>query len=168
MMARALFWGSVLAGLVATGVAWFLLPDRVPMHFGASGEVDRWGSRTESVVWMGLMTVFMALLFWGLAILVPRAPETLLNIPQKDKQWWLSSSERREELNRRVVPDIYGMGAATMVLLTGLYLMIMVQAQREQPALGGWFWVMVAVYLVGLLGYTGYMIAVRYRAPRDS
>ncbi len=166
-MARVIFWITVLAGLGATVIAWFVLPDRVPMHFGPSGEVDGWGSRTESVIWMGLMTVFMALVFWGLATLVPRAPETLLNIPQKDKQWWLSSAERRQVLNRRIVPDIYGMGAATLLFLTGLWVMIVAQAQREQPGLGGWFWVMVAVYLVGLLGYTGYMIAVRYRTPRQ-
>lgn len=43
----------------------------------------------------------------------------------------------------------------------------MSQAHRRQPVLGPWFWVSIAVYLVGVLAYTGYLIAVRYGNPRD-
>ena len=95
-MSRVIFWVSVLAGLATAVVAWFVLPDRVPMHFGGSGEVDRWGSRTEAVVTFAVMIVGLALLFWVLTIMVPRMPEDLLNIPSRDKQWWLAIPERRQ------------------------------------------------------------------------
>ena len=51
--------------------------------------------------------------------------------------------------------------------MTGIEIMTMVQAHRMHPALGPGFWVMMSIHLVGVLGYTGYMLAVRYRAPRD-
>ena len=166
-MSRIFFWISVVAGLATTVVAWFVLPERVPMHFGGSGGVDRWGSRTEDVVTTGAIIGGLALLFWVLTIVVTRAPESLLNIPARDKQWWLATPQRRTELNRRIVADLHVIGGATLLLIVGLEVMTMVQAHREHPSLGPWFLIMVAVYLLGVLGYTGYMIAVRYRSPRD-
>ena len=59
------------------------------------------------------------------------------------------------------------MGAATILLLVGIEVLTMQQARRAHPALGTWFWVTVSVYLVGVLGYVGYLLAVQYRAPRD-
>ena len=165
-MARLAFWVSVLAGLAAVTVAWFVLPDRVPMHFGESGQVDRWGSRTEYVVSMGAIIGGLALLFWVLTIVTPRIPESMLNIPSRDKQWWLATRERREELNRRVIEDLHVIGAATLLLIVATEVITMSQADRSQPTLGPWVWIMLAVYLVGMLGYCGYLVAVRYRAPQ--
>ena len=167
-MSRVIFWVSVLAGLAAAVIAWFVLPDRVPLHFGGSGEVDRWGSRTEAVVTFAVMIGGLALLFWVLTIMVPRMPEELLNIRARDKQWWLATPERRQELNRRVVRDLHVMGAATILLLVGIEVLTMQQARQAHPALGPWFWVMVSVYVVGVLGHVGYLLAVQYRAPRDN
>ncbi|MEO7130545.1 MAG: DUF1648 domain-containing protein [Dermatophilaceae bacterium] len=165
-MARAAFWLSVLTGLVVTVVAWFVLPDRVPMHFSGSGQVDQWGTRTEAVVTMGAILGGLALLFWVLIIVIPRIPESLLNLPAPDKEWWLATPGRHAELNRRVVGDLHTLGAATLLLVIVDGVITMSQAHRPHPALGPWFWVIIAVYLVGLLGYTAYMITVRYRAPR--
>lgn len=135
------------------------------MHFGKSGDVDRWGSRTEEVITQGVIVVGLVLLFWVLTILVPRMPETLLNIPARDKQWWLATPERREELNRRLVHDIHVMGTATLLLVASVGVVTMAQTRLERPSLGPWFTVLLAVYLVGVLGYSGYLIAVRYRSP---
>ena len=37
------------------------LPDRVPMHWNAAGEIDRWGSRLEAAVLMPLVLCVVAL-----------------------------------------------------------------------------------------------------------
>ncbi len=100
--------------------------------------------------------------------MIPRIPESLLNLPTRDKEWWLATAERHAELNRRVVGDLYTLGAATLLLVIVGEVITMSQAHRLHPALGPWFWVFIAVYLVGMLGYTAYLITVRYRAPRDS
>lgn len=165
-MARSIFWLSVLVGVVGTSASWFVLPERVPLHFGGSG-VDRWGSRTESVVFFAIAVGSLALLFWVLAIAMPRAPETLLNIPERDKVWWLATPERRDKLIRMVVSDLYAMGAATIVFLVALQAMIIREARRSEPALGPFFWVVFSTYMALVLGYSGYAIVVRYRAPRN-
>lgn len=167
-MARAVFWLGVLAGLVATILAWFVLPDRVPMHLGGSGQVDRWGSRTEAVVAMAAIFGGLALLFWVLTLAIPRLPGSLLNLPARDKEWWLATPERHAELNRRIVGDLHILGAATLLLVVVVEVITMVQAHRPHPALGPGFWVIIAVYLVGVPGYCGYLVSVRYRVPRDS
>ncbi|MDN5893181.1 MAG: DUF1648 domain-containing protein [Nocardioides sp.] len=167
-MDRLFFGVTILAGVVATGFAWFDLPDRVPMHFGGSGAVDQWGSRTQAVVTMGCILAGLSLLFWLLAIWVPRAPETLLNIPARDKEWWLASPGRRQRLNTRIATDLYILGGTTILFFVVIELLMVRAAHESAPALGGWFWVVLAVYLVGVLGYSGYMITVRYRRPRDA
>lgn len=168
MIARIIFGISVLAGVATVIVEFFVLPERVPLHFGGSGGVDRWGSRTEALVTSGALIGGLSLLFLVLAVVVPRTPESLLNIPERDKQWWLATPERRTELHRRIVSDLYLIGAATLFLIVGIEAVTIVQARETSPALGWSFWAMVSIYFVGVLGYTGYMIAVRYRAPRTA
>ncbi len=166
-MGRVLFVLSVLTGAVVTVLAWFLLPDPVPMHFGGAGKVDRWGSRAEYVATTGALIGGLALLFWILTLAVPRMSGTMLNIPSRDRQWWLATAERRAELNRRLVNDLNVMGAATIAFIVVIHVFVVVQSQRTQPSLGPLFWAALAVYLIGALGYTGWLIAVRYRTPRN-
>ena len=165
-MPRKIFWLSVLAGALVTGASWFVLPDRVPLHFGGSG-VDQWGSRAESVGFFASLLAGLALLFWVMVVVVPRVPETLLNIPDRDKKWWMATPERRTELNGMIVCDLYAIGAATLIFFIVVQGFVIRQASETNPALGPWFWVVFSLYLVGVLSYSGYMVAVRYRAPRN-
>lgn len=165
-MARAIFWLSVLVGAAITTASWFLLPERVPLHFGGSG-VDRWGSRTESVVFFASLVGGLALLFWVLTVVVPRAPATMVNLPARDKQWWLATPPRRGEFNAMIIHDLHVIGAATLFFIMAMQIMIIVEAGKPDPGVAAWFWVVFAIYLVGVLGFTGYMVALRYRAPRD-
>lgn len=64
-MIRALLVAAAAAASVA---AWSRLPERVPIHWGISGEVDRYGSRTEALFIMPLTMLAV----WGLMRLLPR------------------------------------------------------------------------------------------------
>ncbi|MGO1383999.1 MAG: DUF1648 domain-containing protein [Arachnia sp.] len=165
MLARSIFWISALAGVFVVAASWFVLPDRVPLHFGVSGAVQ-WGSRTQSVVFFASMVAGVALLFWVLAVAMPRVPETVLNIPERDKAWWLATPERRDTLINMVVADLYAMGTATIVFLVSLQAMIIREARRSEPGLGPFFWVVFGIYMTVVLGYSLSAVAVRYRAPR--
>lgn len=57
----------VAAAVVASAVAYTRLPERVPVHWNAAGEVDRYGSPLEGVLVMPLVMV-------GLALLIPALP----------------------------------------------------------------------------------------------
>jgi uncharacterized membrane protein len=39
------------------------IPDHVPMHWGLSGQPDRFGSRTEALIFVPCMLLFMAIIF---------------------------------------------------------------------------------------------------------
>ena len=65
---RAAFEVAALAGLVfhlATAArAWAALPEKVPVHFGPSGQPDRWGSKAE-FLWLPLLALGLyAVLTW--------------------------------------------------------------------------------------------------------
>lgn len=47
---RIVFWVLLLLPLLATVVALFFLPDQVPAHYGFDGQVDRWGSKYETLM----------------------------------------------------------------------------------------------------------------------
>jgi uncharacterized membrane protein len=50
---------------------WSSLPDKVPAHFGATGEVDRWGSKMELLIIPGI-AVFLHVFM----MIIEKVPET--------------------------------------------------------------------------------------------
>ncbi|MFS3127128.1 DUF1648 domain-containing protein [Nocardioides sp. Bht2] len=164
---RAAFWASCAALLVVGVVGWLTLPDRVPLHFGGTGAPDRWGSRNEAVLTTALLGGGLVLLFWALARWLPRAPASLINLPEADKRWWLATEERTTELRRRLTDDLYLIGAATVLLIVAVEVMTLTISNDPEPRTPFWFWVIVGGYLVGVIGWTVWAIARRYRTPRD-
>lgn len=71
------------AGIVFIGITiyWLIqlssLPDEVPMHYNAKGEIDRYGSKWETII-LPVMTVFL----WGMCTLGEKHP-SVMNIPKK-------------------------------------------------------------------------------------
>lgn len=70
---------SVLIGLGITATAFVagllmhpLMPERMPMHWNAAGQVDRYGSRAEALYLTPVLTLFILLLLWGLPKLSPK------------------------------------------------------------------------------------------------
>ncbi len=51
--------------------------------------------------------------------------------------------------------------------MMAMQIMTIMVAAEDDPGVASWFWVVLSMHLVGVLGYTGYRVAVRYRAPRD-
>lgn len=56
-----LFAGSIVFSLVI----WKHLPDKVPVHYGFSGEVNRWGSKWELVI-LPLISIMLYIFMRGL------------------------------------------------------------------------------------------------------
>lgn len=55
-MKRSHLWVLVLciASLLATVCILHLLPERVPLHWGANGQIDRYGARANVLITAGL------------------------------------------------------------------------------------------------------------------
>ena len=62
MMKNKILWGLTLLPMVVTAVVLRFMPDMVPMHYNASGEIDRWGSKYENFEFPCM--IVMITLFW--------------------------------------------------------------------------------------------------------
>lgn len=143
---RAWFWGSVAAYFMVWAYAAAVLPERVPVHFGPLGEADRFASRTEALVTLGLVGLGTALTFVLVDFLLRRGDMSMLNIPHK--QWWTAAEQRRDRARVLMRDDMHVFGAATMLLLVVVAASTVVAAQADEPRLGWGFFVALFAYLV--------------------
>lgn len=79
-----LVWVVLLAPPVFLWTIWQKLPDRVPMHYNISGEVDRYGNKSELITVMGVMfllNIGVYLLLSNIHRIDPRKKYTNENMP---------------------------------------------------------------------------------------
>lgn len=57
---KVLHWTLAFLPLILTGIALPMLPDQIPAHYGIDGQVNRWGSKYESL-FLPLFTILFAL-----------------------------------------------------------------------------------------------------------
>lgn len=103
----------LLAAVAAVQMVYYYpqLPERLAVHFGASGEANGWSSRGEFVALFGAMEAFFVLFGVALAVVLDRIPVALINIPHRD--YWFSP-ERREESLEFVKNQILWIETATL------------------------------------------------------
>ncbi len=66
---------ALLAAIGDVAMHWHLLPERIPVHFGASGDPDGWGGRSMLLVLLGTTV--------GMSVILTLAEkyQRLINIP---------------------------------------------------------------------------------------
>ncbi|MDT0165461.1 DUF1648 domain-containing protein [Actinotalea sp. AC32] len=128
---HAATWVVVVAAVAAV-LAWGdRLPERVPVHFGLDGSADRWGSRDEVWLLLGLWVVLQA----GVSLLA-RAPH-VHNYPVE------VTAANAQDLYRESERLLVGVGAAMAVAFGGA---LLATAQAEGAG------AVVAAGTVGVLG----------------
>lgn len=157
-VAGAALYGGVLA------VAAAVLPARVPLHYGITGEADRWGSRTELVAGLVGVGVVLLLVFAGGAALTRRASLVWVNVPNPG--FW-KSPEHEAELRGRMVVDLLHVGTVTLVWLAAEVAVAVAAVEAGRDDLPGWSAVLLGAYLVYVLAWCGWLVAGRYRVPPD-
>ncbi|MGY1750988.1 DUF1648 domain-containing protein [Modestobacter sp. SYSU DS0511] len=160
-MAARTFAVSCLLYAVAVAILALTLPDTVPLHFGAGGEVDRTGSRAEFLVVAGVVGVLLAGVLGGFARWSRRLPLELVNVPHA--RYW-KTPEHEPELRNRLSTDLYAFGAATMLFLTAMFLLVG-QAAAAGTGLSGWAVVLLVAFLAGAVGWAIWLATARYRPP---
>jgi len=158
--ARAAFLASLLLYAGAVLWAWSTFPDRVPVHWGGGGDVDRVVSRDRAVVELVVIGGALTLVLGGAAALVRRLPLGGINVPHKE--FW-SRPENRPELDRRLAADLWLVATATLLLLAVIVVEVGLVADDPDPRLGPLFWVALVVYLVVVLGLAVHGAVRRYR-----
>jgi uncharacterized membrane protein len=94
------------------------LPAEVAHHFGASGQPDAWGSKMQFLMVYLVTVAVMAASFLGLGLAMPKIPNSIINLPNKD--YWLAP-ERRQQTLDYMLPRLLWFGSITMVLLIDVF-----------------------------------------------
>ena len=63
---KKVMWILSLIALAGTVMALRFMPDQVPMHYDAAGNIDRWGSKYENLIFP--VIILAVSLFWTLFI----------------------------------------------------------------------------------------------------
>ena len=63
---KKVMWMISMISLVGTAVFLQWMPERVPMHYDADGNIDRWGSKNEMLIFP--LIILLLSLFWTLMI----------------------------------------------------------------------------------------------------
>ncbi|TYL46273.1 DUF1648 domain-containing protein [Nocardioides sp. BGMRC 2183] len=153
------FAGSAVVYAAAWLVAYLELPDRVPLHFGVGGGVDRWGEREDALITFAVLGIAMTALFAGVAY--ARIPTSMLNVPHKS--WWTATPEREQRMRMMMREDGLRLGAVTLLFLAVALLLTVRASALAEPHLDAWFAVALGLYCVVMIGYTVYAYRARYR-----
>jgi len=141
-----------------------LLPERLAVHFGASGEANDWSSKGEFMVLFAGMEVFLVLFGMAFATLLDRIPLALLNVPHKD--YWFSLG-RQEESWAFLRSQILWMETATLGFLVALAQLIFRENLGSAlPRLPDGFWYVLVAFVAAILCFS-VRIITRFRRPRE-
>ncbi|SOC36074.1 DUF1648 domain-containing protein [Ureibacillus acetophenoni] len=118
--------GVFLLSLIFALINWPQLPDKIPGHFNALGEVDRWGSKYEIII-----LPIIGLFIFTLMTFFEKAPH-MHNYPKRLNE----SNVEQFYLNSRM---ILNMTKNSCLIIFGLLIVQVIRvAKGEIESLGGW------------------------------
>lgn len=142
---RLLFALAIILGVIEAIYFYPRIPDRMAIHFNAAGTADGWGPKLRFFETFGLIFNMIALLFWGLPLLLRRVPDSMMNLPNKD--YWLAPERRKQTLDR-IVGQLLFFGAVTLLLLDGVLYLCLRANFADKPALSAdWMWGLLIVFI---------------------
>ena len=119
-------------------IGWDSFPERIPAHYNAAGEIDRWGSKSELIFLPVLMWVF----YIGLSLL------------QRFPQIWNTGVKVTAANQARVYRTLKYMVVSLKLIVTADFAYMIVNITLCRP-LGGWF---TPVFLVLVFGDMAFWI----------
>lgn len=163
--ARAACVGVGVSNLVSLLWAAGQLPQSVASHFDAAGSADGWSSRTEHLLFSGLIGVAVIVGLPLLAGALTRGSGAFINVPHKD--YWLDEKHpaRRVEFCRRFTDDMCTIAALTGLLLLWVQLETVWANQQEPPQMSPAATAAIIGYLVLIVAWAAWMVTARYRPP---
>lgn len=143
-------WAVVVLG-AAADLAWHYprLPASMAVHFDAAGVPDRWSPKSEFLATWILMTLLLGGLFAGLRVLLRFLPADYINMPRRE--YWLAP-ERAASTRAEVGDVVLALGGVILASIWALNHVILRTNLKENPELGLWPWVIMAMTLVAMAG----------------
>ncbi len=99
---KKIMWTISMLSLILTALALQFMPDSVPMHYNSAGEIDRWGSKYENLIFPVIILVMS--LFW----------HALISYYEKKAGKTSIEKESAEALSNAKVIKIVGVAMASM------------------------------------------------------
>jgi uncharacterized membrane protein len=122
------------------------LPNRMAVHFNASGAADGWGSKDHFFLTMEVVFALLVVLFGGLPLLLRRVPVSLINLPNKD--YWFAP-ERKDQTMDRLISQLLFFGAMALLLMDGVMYLSFHANFSEKPIMRPeWLWGMIVAFFV--------------------
>lgn len=137
-------------------------PDRMVVHFDASGNPDGWSGKSGFYLLYIILIAFISGTFVALAFMIPRFARSRINIPHRS--YWLAE-ERRGETFEFLSSSILWMGNLCSAFIVFLMHLTIVSNLKGDPKLGAVFWWALGTFLVLTLGQAAYMILKFSRVP---
>jgi serine/threonine protein kinase len=153
LLAFALCYAGLLGFLAWTAP---LLPGRVASHFGGEGQANGWMSRPGYLLFVGLLPLVLAGIFWGISRLSNRYP-SLINIPRRD--YWLAP-ERREATATLLQWWLLWLGCLMVVFFSCLHFLTL-EANNASPAqlpMGPFLFVIISFLLALIIWITSFLM----------
>ncbi len=113
----------LMAGVTIYLIAgWTSFPDQIPMHYGGSGEIDRWGGKGEIIL--------LILLWWGMYL--------VLSAIERFPQVWNTGVKVTPQNQERVYRTLKYMLVTLKLLMTTFFSILIIYITLCRP-LGGWY-----------------------------
>ena len=110
--------------LVFYAFYWFKMPDMIPMHYNLSGQIDRWGSKYESLfIPLGMIVLYVFLAF-----------------VEKKPSLWNTDVKITPENQQRIYPILLHFICTTRLIIMLFFAYMMFCTLLAMP-LGKWFMV---------------------------
>lgn len=104
---KKIMWIVAMIPVVVTSVVLQFMPDVIPMHHDLEGNTDRWGSKTESLIFP--VIILFITLFWHL----------LINVFEKKSITAKTEKEQMEAKSSAKVLCVVGLSQAIMFGIMG-------------------------------------------------
>ncbi len=144
---KKLMWAISILSLVLTAIVLQFMPDSVPMHYDLSGNIDRWGSKYENLLFPAI--ILLMSLHWHLFIAHY----------EKKAAKASAEKERAEALSNAKVLEIVGVSMAVMFtvmqgfILYSAYAEASVNAAQAYVDIGKISCILIGVMLIILGNY---------------
>lgn len=139
------------------------MPETIASHFDANGKPDGWSSREGFATMMIALHLFVATVFGFIGSILPRIPDSLINVPHKDI--WLAPERRAESLTW-MTNRLAWMGAVVQALFCAVTQLSLRASGNAEKAMAPWtHWALLA----GFFAFMGFWLVGffrRFRRPR--
>jgi serine/threonine-protein kinase len=150
-----IYYFVVIISLVIPAFYFNRLPEEIASHFNASGRADGWMNKSSYFLTYYLVMLSLIILFTTINFFISRAPEKMINIP--NKKYWLDPSRKEEAINS-IKNFIYLMGALTITFISFVFREVYTANINRTYNLGNTMW----IYLIILFAAVTYIVIKIY------